>query len=196
MKRLVFFLAAAAVLMVACKDKKSAATDIITTDYEAPQPQEPIAMSAKTDRTDVSWVEGRHYTIQVTRTPADSLPMVADVNGQKYIDNIVKVEVLRADSSVFFRRSFTKSSFAEWLDADYRKKGILEGISFHRQENSLRAEGAKLLFVAWVNYPQSGEDEAVDLQISLGTTGDVSIQPFTEDDERDDLKVKGVEEEL
>lgn len=189
MKRLVILLAAAAVLMVACKDKKSTASDIITTDYEAPQPQDPIAMGAKTDRTDVSWVDGQPYTVQVTRSPADSLPMVADVNGQKYIDNVVKVEVLRADNSIFFRRSFTKSSFSEWLDADYRKKGILEGISFQR------SEGLTLFFVAWVNYPQSSEDEAVDLQLTVSSLGNVSIQPFTEDDVRDDLKVKDEEEE-
>lgn len=188
MKRLVILLAAAAVLTGGCKDKKQAANDIITTDYEAPRPQAPIAMSTTTDRTDVSWVEGRTYTIQVTRTPVDSLPMVTDANGQKFIDNVVNVEVLRADSSVFFRRSFSKAAFSEWLDGEYRKKGILEGVSFQR------AEGSTLYFMAWVNYPQAGEDEAVDLQISLSRLGEISVQPFNEDD-RDDLKMMESEEE-
>ncbi len=188
MKWSVLCLAAAAMLLVACKDKKSASNEIITTDYEVPQPKAPIAMADKTDRTDVEWVEGRRYMVKVARMAVDSLPKVSNAYGQQFIDNLVDVQVMRADSSVFFHRHFTKSAFANWLAGEYKKNAILQGISFQR------AEGDNLLFVAWLNYPESGEDEAVDLQLSVSRLGDVSIAPFDEND-RDDLKMMDEEEE-
>ena len=189
MKRLTtFFVAAVVVLLVACKDKKSANSEIITTDYEVPQPQSPIAMAGKTDTAAVEWVEGRRYMVKVTRAAVDSLPKVANAYGQQFIDNVVDIQVLRADSSVFFHRRFTKLSFANWLAGEYRKNGILEGVSF------LRAEGDRLLFAAWINYPESGDDEAVDLQLSVSRLGEVKIEPFDEND-RDDLKMMDQEEE-
>ena len=51
--------------------------------------------------------------------------------------------------------AFILSTFANWLAGEYKKNAILQGISFQR------AEGDNLLFVAWLNYPESGEDEAV-----------------------------------
>ena len=184
-------LLAAAVMMMltACKDKKQTNENIITTDYEIPKPSEaPVVMGATTDRADAEWVEGRHYTVTVTREAADSLPKVTDEIGQKYVDNIVRVKVMRADSTVFFNRSFTKSAFVGWLDSDYRKNALLEGIRF------LKADGDSLVFVAWLNYPQSGDDEAVELLLTIGRNAEVNIQNYSEND-RDDLEQMDQEEE-
>ena len=179
--------AVALMLMVACSSKKSSDKDIITTDYVAPKPTEPIAMDADVQSQQIEWVEGRSYQVKVSRTAADSLAMVSNELGQKYIDNVIAVEVKRADESVFFHRSFTKRSFAAWLDADYQQKAILQGMRFQRVEDGV------LEFVAWVNYPTSGDDEAVELKMCINPQGEVSIQPFSED-ERDDLRLQQDEE--
>jgi hypothetical protein len=138
-------------------------------------------MSSLTEQKEVQWVEGRNYRVTVTRMAVDSLPKISDEIGQKYVDNQVKVTVMRADSTVFFNRTFTKSAFLNWLDGDYREHALLEGIRF------LKAEGSDLVFVAWFNYPQAGDDEAKVLQLSVSRMGEVDIKPFV-DNERDDLE--------
>ena len=167
-------------MFAACKDKKEADNRIITTDYEAPKPQAPIASAASVETHDVKWVEGRHYMVTIMRTAVDSLPMVSNANGQKYIDNAIKLKVARADSTLFYTKTFTKKSFANWLDSDYREKAILEGISI------LETDDSSMSFIAWLNYPDAGDDEAVELRLTLDAQGNMGIQRFTYDD-RDDL---------
>ena len=179
--------AAAFMLATACGSRKSKSKDIITTDYVAPKPTTPIAMDGDVQNQQVEWMEGRHYQVSVSRAAADSLAMVTDELGQKYIDNIITVDVKRADESVFFHRSYTKQSFVAWLDADYQKKAILQGMRFQR------VDGNALEFVAWVNYPTSSDDEAVELRLCINPQGEVTIQSFS-DDEREDLRLQDEED--
>ena len=89
-----------------CKDKKTDNSTIITTDYEVPKPTAPISMGAVNDVQNVNWVDGRSYTVRIARQAVDSLPMVSNSNGQKYIDNSILLEVARADSSLFYSHRF------------------------------------------------------------------------------------------
>jgi len=188
MKSLIVLFAASMILMTGCSEKKPASKDIITTDYEAPKPKTtPISMSSLTDKKMVEWVGGKNYAVVVTRMAADSLPKVTDEIGQKYVDNVVKVQITRADSTVFFNRSYSKASFVEWLDEDYRKHALLEGIRF------LKAEDDVLTFVAWFNYPEAGDDEAQELRITIDRMGDASIIRYSEND-RDDLEQRDQQE--
>ena len=187
MKRLpILLLTALVVVFSACKGKKQANSDIIKIDYEAPKPSGPIAMNTDVQSTEVEWAEGRHYTVKVSRIAVDSLPMVSNDLEQKFIDNAIKLEVRRADSTLFFNRTLTKQAFVKWLDNDYRKKAILAGASFQKAEEN------NLLFVAWLNYPELGDDEAVDMQLSINRQGELSIAPLTED-EREDLMLQDQE---
>ena len=68
----------------------------------------------------------------------------------------------------------------------YCEKAILTGI------NLLGAEGNVLKFVASLNYPESGDDESLDLLLQIDNMGNTSIQPFTYND-RDDLDVRDQE---
>jgi hypothetical protein len=183
------FSAALLLLFTACKDKKTPDTNIITTDYEQPKPTGPIAMEASTNSRDVEWVEGRHYQVCVNRHSVDSLPMVAGANGQQYYDNVINLQVMRADSTVFFDRTFTKNSFANWVSADFRKQAVLEGL------NMVKADDEGLMFVAWINNPEAVDDEATELRILIDRMGHVDIQRFTDDD-RDDLKMQLEEEAM
>lgn len=111
---------------------------------------------------------GKNYQLQLKRVPDDSLQMVKDENGQKFIDNRVTLRILRADGSVFLSRSFTKAAFERFLDDDYRRTGILEGFVYDR------VDGSQILFAASVCHPQT--DEYIPLVVTVNNFGEVNIR--------------------
>jgi len=153
-------------LLAACGGKKKS-EDIIAPKIEKVQPKEPISMQEYTDIRDVEWI-GKIYKVEINRRPSDSLSMVKDEYGQKFIDNIFTLTVKRKDGSVFFNRSFTKTSISAYLDEDYRKTGIFEGLVFDK------AEGDELIFGASIGHPQT--DEYIPLVIRLSRMGNLTIK--------------------
>ena len=99
---------------------------IIAPKVEKVKPSEPVKMQEYKDTNYVKWVEGRYYHLTVLRQPCDTLPMVKDETGQKFVDNLFQMTVTRTDGSVFFDRKFTKNSFNKYINEDYRNTGILE----------------------------------------------------------------------
>jgi len=162
----------AGVVLTGCKQKKQS-NDIIVKKIETPKPQAPIKMQDYHQVKDVLWL-GRDYQIDIQRTPDDSLKMVKDENGQKFVDNRITVSILRGDGSVFFRKTFTKSAFEDYLDDDYRRTGILEGIVFDR------LEGDYVIFAGSVCHPQT--DEYIPIVLSVSRMGDILIQRDTDRD--------------
>lgn len=158
--------------MVGCGEKKKSET-IITQRVEKVTPQGPERMQEYNDSRDVAWI-GKQYKVTVHRQPGDSLPMVKDETGQKFVDNIISVSVLRADGSQFFSRNFTKSDFLQYLDDDYTKTGILEGLVFDK------ADGDWLEFAASVCHPHT--DEYIPLVVRLSRMGQLTIQRDTQMD--------------
>lgn len=162
------YTAAALCLLVACKDKKPAQDTIITTRQEVRKPQAPIGMQDYRQETDATWM-GRSYHIVVHRTAVDSLPMVQDEIGQKYVDNRVTVTIRRPDGSEFFRRTFTKGAFLSYLDDDYRRNGILEAMIFEEVDDGC------LQFAVSIAHPQS-EDEFIPLEMKINAEGGLAIK--------------------
>ncbi len=168
-------------MLTACKEKKTEASTIVIADYEVPEPHEgPMALPAEQVCLPVEWVENRIYQVEIDRKPADSLALVADASGQEYRDNVINLTITRSDNSVFFKKQFTKSSFASLLDEDYRENGLLESIRF------LNRDGLNLVFAATVNHPECIEDEAVELKLIISSQRVVSMDRFS-DNLRDDL---------
>ena len=153
-------------LLSACGGKKKS-EDIITTKVEQVKPKDPIAMQEYTDERDVEWI-GKNYHVAIHRHSSDSLPMVKDEIGQKYIDNVFTLAVSRTDGSIFFSRSFTKSSLNSYLDDDFRNTGIFEGLVFDK------VDGDWLVFAASVGHPQT--DEYIPLVIRLSRMGELDIK--------------------
>ena len=168
MKRTVIALsvAVAALMLVACKDKKNSEM-IITQPVVKSVSSGPIRMPANTDSREVSWI-GKTYKLTIHRQPADSLSMVKDDMGQQYIDNVFQLTVARQDGSVFFSRRFVKNDFARLVGDDFRKTGILEGFVFDK------AEGDWLEFGASVGRPQT--DEYIPLKIRLSRMGELDVK--------------------
>ncbi len=182
MKIVYFFAALAAVILTlsACSEKKKR-TDIITQRVEKVAPREPERMQEYTDRRDISWI-GRTYRVEIERQPADSLPLVKDETGQKFVDNVISVSVIRSDGSTFYHHQFTKSDFREFLDSDYSKTGILEGLVYDK------ADGDWLEFAASVSHPHT--DEYIPLVVRLSRMGQLSIRMDTQMDTNSDMPQK------
>lgn len=164
--------ASAGILLVACEQKKQT-QDIIVPKEEVKAPQSPIRMQDYKQTNDIQWL-GKPYQVEITRIPDDSLRMVTDEDGQKFVDNRITLRILRGDGSTFYKGGFTKAAFENYLDDDYRKTGILEGFVFDK------IEGAQLIFAASVCHPQT--DEYIPLVVTVSSLGEVGIRRDTEMD--------------
>ncbi len=172
MALVVTIVAALGTTLTSCKQKKQT-EDIIVRKTEKPKPQAPIRMQDYNQVKDVQWLD-RSYQVDIRRTADDSLRMVKDETGQKFVDNRIQLKVIRQDGSVFFSQTFTKADFNDYLDDDYRATGILEGLVFDR------VEGLHLIFAGSVSHPQT--DEYIPLVITLSNFGDVTISRDTQMD--------------
>ena len=151
-------LAGMAVMLVACGGKKKS-EDIIAPRIVKVQPKDPIRMQPYLDEKEVSWI-GKKYFVSVSRQPSDSLPMVKDETGQKFVDNVFRLTVSRQDGSVFYNRTFTKKALTQYLDDDFNKTGVFEGLVFdssvpawaiHRAMSIFRWCSACRAWVCWIS---------------------------------------------
>lgn len=173
MKRIqILWLAVVAMMVISCGEKKKS-DDIIAPKAEKPKLQAPIRMQEYSQTTDIRWLD-KNYQVEVRRVPDDSLRMVKDETGQKFVDNRISLRIMRADGSVFFSRVFTKAAFDAYLDTDYRQTGILEGLVFDK------VEGANLFFAASVCHPQT--DEYIPMVVSVSSQGEIGIRRDSEMD--------------
>ena len=155
-----------AVLAISCGKKKES-KDIIVPTAEVVKPKAPISMQPYSQQQEVAWPD-KSYQVFINRVADDSLRMVQDETGQKFVDNRITLRVVRADGSVFFKKVFTKSTFDAQLDDDYRQTGILEGLVFDK------VDGNNLVFAGSVSHPQT--DEYIPLVVTVSNFGNVTIK--------------------
>ena len=155
-----------AVLAISCGKKKES-KDIIVPTAEVVKPKAPISMQPYSQQQEVAWLD-KSYQVFINRVADDSLRMVQDETGQKFVDNRITLRVVRADGSVFFKKVFTKSTFDAQLDDDYRQTGILEGLVFDK------VDGNNLVFAGSVSHPQT--DEYIPLVVTVSNFGNVTIK--------------------
>ena len=155
-----------AVIAISCGKKKES-KDIIVPSVEVVKPKAPISMQPYNQQQEVKWLD-KSYQVFIDRVEDDSLRMVQDETGQKFVDNRITLRVIRADGSVFFKKVFTKSSFDAQLDEDYRQTGILEGLVFDK------VDGNNLIFAGSVCHPQT--DEYIPLVVTVSNFGNVTIK--------------------
>lgn len=158
-------LLAATMALSGCKEKKQS-DDIITSRPEPPKPTAPVRMQPYTDQRDVQWL-GKTYQVVLNRKANDSMHMVKDENGQKFVDNTITLTVKRSDGSTAISKTFTKAVFERYIDETFRKSGILEGLVFDK------VDGQKLNFAASISLPQT--DEYIPLEVTVDNFGNVNI---------------------
>ena len=164
---------AATMAVTGCKEKKQQDVIYVPSPKEAPKPSAPVRMQPYTDKRDVQWL-GKTYQVELKRTASDSLRMVKDADGQKFVDNQISVVVRRADGSTAISKRFTKANFEQYLDEEYRKHGILEGLVFDKVDEQ------QLVFAASVSLPQT--DEYIPLVVRIDNFGNVTVKRDSEMD--------------
>lgn len=166
----VLVLALATASFIGCGQKKSTG-DIIARKAVKPKVSSPVRMQEYSQEKTFDW-NGSTFACKIRRTACDSLPMVKDETGQKFVDNAISLSITRGDGSQFLARTFTKASFNAALDDDYRRTGILEGLVFDR------IEGSNLRFAASVCHPQT--DEYIPLVVEVSPSGQVNVSRDTQ----------------
>lgn len=106
------------------------------------------------------------YAYDIVREVNDSLPLVTGDEGARYADNYIRLRVNREGRQIF-NHVFVKESFKDFLDRNFMKHAILEGMAFDR------VDGSSLRFAASVCYPES--DIYIPLTITLSPDGSYRI---------------------
>ena len=163
----ILVLAAGIMMLVACKEKKQT-EDIITTHYVPQRLQAPIAMATDSQTVNTDWLE-RPYTVRIVRSPMDSV-MVEDDNGQKYIDNHIRLTIIRQDGSAFIDKTFTRASFLSYVQEPFRHGGLLASL---RYEETC---GPVMKFTAVIGMPDAVDDLFVPLELSVDSQGGIGIR--------------------
>ena len=153
-----------------CGKKNGQTTDRISQNDEPQTSEHRMNVYNHTDSVEL----GSHlYVCTIHREADDSLQVVVDENGDKFIDNFYDLTVIK-DGREFFRRRFTKASFGSQLDDNFRKNGILDGFRF------ISAQEGKLFFGICVSFPES--DMLTPFVLTIGPDGSFSLEPDTTPD--------------
>ncbi|MGN0256851.1 MAG: DUF4738 domain-containing protein [Bacteroides sp.] len=132
------------------------------------------AVSTKPERMQVSEVtetftlKGGSYQSTVVRRPDESLPIVTNSEGAKFVDNRISLRITSQGRNIV-DRVFTKQDFASLLNARFMKYAILEGLVFDQV-----TEKGMIRYAASVAYPQS--DLYVPIRITVTPQGQLNIE--------------------
>lgn len=115
----------------------------------------------------VTW-NGKVYRYDIVRKADTTLPSVHDeVSGDTFYDNAIVLKITLGGKE-FFSKKFLKSSFDKYLNADFKKNAILEGLVFDV------VTPAGLRFATSVCYPRS--DLYMPLAITIDESGNMEIK--------------------
>lgn len=124
------------------------------------------------------------YAIQIHRQACDSLGIVIDDMGYRYVDNLLKVSV-KKNGSTLFSRTFKKANFLHLLDTEFAKHSILDGCRF------LQVHEGMVSFSLAVSYPDS--DMSRPLMLNIGPDGSYTITKIDDlEDEYGQVSSDGV----
>ncbi|AVM53905.1 DUF4738 domain-containing protein [Bacteroides zoogleoformans] len=167
MKNIVYALACASVLsLAACssqnKHKKENVQTLQQDSIEVFAPQRMQVSDIKTAFT----YKGKEYQSSVLRHPDETLPIVKNEQGEKFVDNRITLRI-SCEGKLLVDKVFTKESFASLIDAEFIRNSILEGLVYDRTT----PEG--MIYAASVCYPQS--DLYIPIRLLITTGGKISM---------------------
>ncbi|MEL5895430.1 DUF4738 domain-containing protein [Bacteroides sp. GD17] len=182
MKKLVYMLACASVIFfTACssknKSEKEDAQLLMQDSTEAAAPQRMQVSDVKATFT----FKGKEYQSSVVRRPDESLPIVKNEQGEKFVDNRITLRLTSGGKQVV-DRVFTKESFASLVDAKFMKYAILEGLVY----DQTTPQG--IIYAASVCYPQS--DLYVPIKLTITADGKISM---TQDEMMEDYQTDSID---
>lgn len=167
MKTIQLTILACCLVLSSCGNKNATPQDIISSDPNVEKSTVKGVQQLQEFHVNqqVDWL-GAIYTYDITRKADLDLPMVTDDAGVQFADNTIELRIM-SGGRVFFQKLFTKKAFENYIDADFRKHGILEGLVFDK----ITPEG--LQFAVSVSYPQT--DLYMPLLVIVSKTGTITI---------------------
>ena len=124
---------------------------------------------------------GRTYQITVERRADTSLPVVTDELGNRFYDNRVEVSILR-DGQPFFKRSYTKDAFSDFLSASDKQGTVLLGMAFDAD----RSDSRVIRLGAQIGQVGVEEGPAFVVEIPLGGGAPSIVRDSNQDTTGDD----------
>ena len=156
MKNIVYILVCASVIFfTACSSQDKNKTD-----------GTPVLMQDSTDVKTSFTYKGKEYQSSVVRRPDESLPIVKNEQGEKFVDNRITLRITCGGKQVV-DKVFTKDNFASLVDAKFMKYSILEGLVYDKTT----PQG--IIYAASVCYPQS--DLYVPIRLTITADGKISM---------------------
>lgn len=158
--------------LVACNEKSSNTTVIISTENETITTPDTIAMNQYTNSNEVE-VNGNMYNYSYEFTPSKSLPIVTNSSDRKYYDNQIKLSITK-DGNVIYSTTFTKATFKNFIPEEIYETIVLMGFNFNYNKED---EHDKFYFVASIGDPDD-EEYYIPIDISITTNGDLTLNKF------------------
>lgn len=160
---------AGAILFAACssqpKSEKEQQKTLIKDNTLADNNQTPERMQVSDKQENVVF-RGKEYRSSVTRRPDESLPLVKNEEGERFIDNRIYLRLTGGGKTVI-DKAFTKADFAQIVDARFLQHAILEGLVF----DHTTPQG--FVYAASVAYPNS--DLYVPLRLTITPDGKIQL---------------------
>lgn len=142
----------------------------------------PYAEPNQNNKSSVT-LAGKHFEISIQRTADKSLPIVTDDLGKQFYDNRVDV-VITCNGQEFFKRSFTKEAFADFLTTTADRQGtVLLGMAYDSEKSDAHA----IRLGAQVGQVGIEEGPAFSIEIPLDGSATSIVRDNNQDTTGDDM---------
>ncbi|MCD8079027.1 MAG: DUF4738 domain-containing protein [Bacteroides sp.] len=110
----------------------------------------------------------KEYLSSVVRVPDESLPVVTNASGDRYVDNKITLDLkLKEGGKQIFAQTFTRQNFSSVVSAEFLSNAILEGMVFDKTT----PQG--IVYAASLSYPHT--DLYVPVAITITADGKMSM---------------------
>lgn len=166
MKTLVYIVTCVVMLsVISCTSRNKGGDDVQVLMKDSTVVSAPQRMQVSDTKVTITY-KGREYRSSVVRRPDESLPVVTDEQGERFIDNSIALRITCGGKQIV-DKVFTKESFASLVDARFLKYAILEGLVYDKTT----PQG--IIYAASICYPQS--DLYVPLRLTVSADGKISM---------------------
>ena len=159
MRTVVYIVACVVVLsVISCTSRNRNGEDVQILMRDSTVVTAPQRMQVSDTKTTITY-RGKEYRSSVVRRPDESLPVVKNEQGERFVDNSITLRIVD--------KVFTKESFASLVDAKFMKYAILEGLVYDKTT----PQG--IIYAASICYPQT--DLYVPLRLTVSADGKISM---------------------
>lgn len=131
MKTLVYIVTCAVMLsVISCTSRNKGGDDVQVLMKDSTVISAPQRMQVSDTKVTITY-KGREYRSSVVRRPDESLPVVTNEQGERFIDNSIALRITCGGKQIV-DKVFTKESFASLVDARFLKYAILEGLVYDK----------------------------------------------------------------